>query len=74
MHLAAAVGAPVVALFGSTNPEWTAPRGPSHAVVRHHVACSPCYRRACPIGLLCFVGISVDAVWAAVRERLDATP
>lgn len=70
MHLAAAVGTPVVALFGSTNPDWTAPRGEGHALIRHPVACSPCYRRTCPIGLLCFAGISVDAVWSAVRVRL----
>lgn len=73
MHLAAAVGTPVVALFGSTNPEWTAPRGPGHALLRHAVACSPCYRRTCPIGLLCFAGIDADVVWAAARERLAAT-
>ena len=71
MHLAAAVGTPVVGLFGSTNPDWTAPLGPRHAVLRHDVACSPCYRRACPIGLLCFEGISVDAVWSAVEQRLS---
>ncbi len=70
MHLAAAVGTPVVALFGSTNPAWTAPIGDGHAVLRYPVPCSPCYRRTCPIGAVCFAGISVDAAWAEVARRI----
>ena len=61
-HLAASVGTPVVVLFGSTSPEWTAPIGPSVEVVRHPVPCSPCFRRTCPTQLECFDGISVDGV------------
>jgi D-glycero-D-manno-heptose 1,7-bisphosphate phosphatase len=48
VHLAAAVGAPVVVLFGSTDPRWTAPRGAGHLIVRGGCARAPCYRPACP--------------------------
>ncbi len=48
MHLAAALGVPVVAIFGSTEPAWTGPLGEGHTVVRRHVECSPCFRRECP--------------------------
>jgi heptosyltransferase-2 len=69
-HLAASVGTPVVVLFGSTSPEWTAPIGPSVEVVRHPVPCSPCFRKTCPTQLECFDGISVEDVIARVREYL----
>jgi heptosyltransferase-2 len=71
MHLAAAVGTPVVALFGSTSPDWTAPLGAGHTVIRYPVPCSPCFRRDCPIGLLCFEGIDADRVWEEVARRID---
>jgi lipopolysaccharide heptosyltransferase II len=70
MHIAAAVGTPVVALFGSTNPDWTRPLDDRAAALRYPVPCSPCYRRECPIGLPCFDGISVDRVLRAALERL----
>jgi heptosyltransferase-2 len=47
MHVAAAVGTPLVAVFGSTNPVTTAPIGPHVAMVRHAVACSPCLKPTC---------------------------
>ena len=42
MHLAALLGLPTVAIFGSTEPRLTGPLGDRHIVVRHHVECSPC--------------------------------
>jgi heptosyltransferase-2 len=69
MHLAAAVGTPVVALFGSTSPELTGPGLPGtthHVVVRAPVPCAPCFRRECPIDFRCMTGISVEQVVEAV--------
>ena len=48
MHLAAAVGTPVVALFGPTAPWRTGPFGPGSLVLRTGVDCSPCFKRSCP--------------------------
>lgn len=70
MHVAAAVGTPVVALFGSTNPDWTRPLNDRAVALRYPVPCSPCYRRECPIGLQCFDGISVDRALRAALARL----
>ena len=47
MHLAAAVGTPVVALFGPTDPARTGPYGPGHRVIRRGLACMPCFRKRC---------------------------
>ena len=66
-HLAAALGTPVVTLFGPTDPALSAPRG-RVAVVRHAVPCAPCFYRACPIEHPCMHGISA----AAVGERVAA--
>lgn len=48
MHLGAAVGTPVVALFGPTAPWRTGPFGPDHVVIRTNMICSPCYWKKCP--------------------------
>jgi heptosyltransferase-2 len=60
-HLAAALGTPVVALFGPTDPALSAPRG-RVAVVRHAVPCAPCSYRTCPIDHPCMRGIDPRAV------------
>jgi heptosyltransferase-2 len=74
MHVAAAVGLPVVAVFGPTDPGGTAPLTPQLAIVRERVACSPCFLRHCPIDHRCMTGISVDAVFDVARPALRNPP
>lgn len=71
MHLAAAVGTPVLALFGSTSPVWTRPFGEGHRVLEGRVPCAPCFQRTCPIGLLCFERIEAVDVLRAALEMLE---
>jgi heptosyltransferase-2 len=75
MHVAAALGTPVVAIFGSTSPEMTGPGlpgGSPHYLLKSHAACAPCFRRACPIDLRCMTGISVECVVDAVARAFAA--
>lgn len=69
-HLAASMGRPVIVLFGSTSPAWTAPVGPSVDVVHHPVACSPCFRKTCPTELECFEGIGVEDVLERTKRAM----
>jgi heptosyltransferase-2 len=69
-HLAAALGTPVVALFGPTDPARTAPRGPV-TVITHAVPCAPCFYRSCPIDHPCLRGIEPGEVVAALGRWLD---
>jgi len=62
MHLAAATGAPVVALFGPTAPWRTGPFGEGHRILRADIACSPCLKRQCDRGHACMTQITVDQV------------
>ena len=68
-HLASAVGTSVVALFGPTDPELSAPRGRG-VVMRHPVACAPCFYRTCPIEHPCLAGIGARTVRDRVEEAL----
>jgi lipopolysaccharide heptosyltransferase II len=70
MHLAALLGVPVVAVFGSTEPRLTGPLGNGHIILRHHVECSPCFLRECPIDFRCMKAISADEVADAVLSML----
>jgi heptosyltransferase-2 len=70
MHLAAAAGVPVTAIFGPTDERVTAPLG-NHDVIIHQVFCRPCMLRDCPIDHRCMRGIGVDRVFDAVSRRLS---
>jgi lipopolysaccharide heptosyltransferase II len=71
MHLAALLGLPTVSIFGSTEPRMTGPWGAGHIVLRHHVECSPCFLRECPIDFRCMKAVSVEEVTTAVLSVLD---
>ena len=64
MHLASALGVPTVAIFGSTEPQMTGPLGPRARILRHHVPCSPCFFRFCPIDFACMTSITPEMVIA----------
>ena len=73
MHMATAVGTPVVALFGAADPARTGPVGPGHRVIQARgVACVPCRSRACTheVYLECMEAITVEEVYRAVVELL----
>jgi len=67
MHLAAAAGAKVVALFGPTAPWRTGPYGAPHIVVRTEIDCSPCFRRTCGRDIRCMTGITVEDVMSRIE-------
>ena len=69
MHLAAALGTPVVALFGPTAPWRTGPFGDGHLVVRLGLPCSPCFKRRCPEPR-CLTDLTPEVVEGRVRENL----
>ena len=72
MHIGAALGTPLVALFGSTDDALTGPFGQSEAVIRKQVSCAPCFERVCPIDFRCMRGITVEEVARKTLERSRA--
>jgi heptosyltransferase-2 len=70
MHLASALGVPTVAIFGSTEPTMTGPLGARTAVLRHHVPCSPCFLRDCPLDFACMHSLTPALVLTAAEEFL----
>jgi len=78
MHLAAAVGTPVVALFGPTAPWRTGPYGANHLVIRADLACSPCFKKQCLTTLYeeraCMKRLTVDQVARAVLGKMATAP
>lgn len=73
MHLAGICGAKTVAIFGSTEPQATRARQSSVAYVRHHVPCSPCLHRECPLGhYQCLKKVTVADVLTASQQLLHA--
>ncbi len=70
MHMAAALGTPVVSLWGATSPLRSAPYGAEDLALVGPVACHPCYLRRCPVGRLCMQEITVEPVLAAIEAGL----
>jgi heptosyltransferase-2 len=70
MHMAAAVGVPVAAIFGPTDDRVTAPLG-DHDVIVQQVFCRPCMLRDCPIDHRCMRRVTVEMVFDTVVRRLD---
>jgi heptosyltransferase-2 len=74
MHVAAALGTPVVVPFGSTSPELTGPGRPGdprHRLLKSAAPCSPCFLRECPIDFRCMNGLAVERVVEAVLSTLE---
>ncbi len=74
MHIAAAVGTPVVALFGPTDPGKTGPfetTGTRHTVIRKELDCSPCFKKRCAEPV-CMTGITVAEVLGAVEQAAES--
>jgi heptosyltransferase-2 len=72
MHVAAAVGLPVIAVFGPTDPEGTAPVTPRCSIVQEKPYCSPCFLRSCPTDHRCMTAITANMVEAAARPWLSS--
>jgi heptosyltransferase-2 len=70
MHLASALGVPTLAVFGSTEPQLTGPMGARSRALRHHVPCSPCFLRECPIDFACMRSISAEMAIASAEALL----
>jgi len=74
MHLGGALGLPLAAVFGPTNPVSTAPLGPSR-LIRSRAPCAPCLKRICPLPRqICFDEVSPDLVAEAALELLAEKP
>lgn len=72
MHVAAAVGLPIVAVFGPTDPFGTAPVTPRCSIVQQKPYCSPCFLRRCPTDHRCMTAISPEMVETEARSWLPS--
>ncbi len=72
MHVAAAVGIPLVGIYGSSTPDYTPPLSERATVLYQRLECSPCFKRDCPLGhTRCLTEIEPDAVWQALQAQLE---
>ena len=74
MHVAAASGVPVIAIYGSSSPKFTPPLTRRARIIYKGLACSPCFRRTCPLGHLdCLRTISANEVSSQLTALIDET-
>ena len=68
--MAAALGTPLVAIFGPTNPATTSPLSDKAIIVRKEIHCSPCVKKECPTNLECMELVTVEDVYKACLKFL----
>jgi lipopolysaccharide heptosyltransferase I len=68
MHIAAALGIPVYAIFGPTDPKRTGPYGKGHTVIRLDIPCAPCFKKSCD-DMKCMKSVSVDEVFQIITAK-----
>jgi len=71
MHVGAALGVPIVAIFGPTDHTTTSPRTVRYSLVRKPTDCAPCLKRHCPTDHRCMTAIAVEDVIQAATELLE---
>ncbi len=71
MHIAAALGRPVVSVWGATSAARSAPWGSEGSCVIGRAGCAPCYLRECPLGRVCMQTVDVDAVLSRVTSLVE---
>ena len=72
LHVAGALGLPLLALYGPTDERGSAPQGERVRVVKHEVECRPCHLSECPIDSRCMKGISVDDAYTAALQAVKS--
>jgi heptosyltransferase-1 len=70
MHIAAALGTPVISLWGATEPRRTGPFGFADLAIRGRAPCAPCYKKTCSIGRICMQSISAAQITAKIAAAL----
>ena len=74
MHIASAMGTPIVAIFGPTDPAVNAPYRQPHRVLYKDLSCSPCKERRCSPNLECMTAITVEEAYDAILDMLKQVP